>query len=88
MEYYQATLSYLNIFSLLTQRYQKEVKEYLITHGQENSGTDTSGTDMPDLMDIDRALHYITDKDEQPLPENPWQKTLLHIQMIEERLDA
>lgn len=88
MEYYQATLSYLNLFSLLTQRYQKEVKEYLITQGQENPGTDTSGTDMPDLIDIDGALHYITDKDEQPLPENRWQKTLLHIRMIKERLDT
>ena len=88
MEYYQATLSYLKLFSLLSQKYQKEVKEYLITQGQENPETDTSGTDMPDLMDIDGALHHITDEAEQPLPENPWQKTLLHIRMIEEQLDT
>ena len=69
MEYYQATLRYLNLFSLLTRRYQKEVKEYLITQGQENPEPAPSDTDMPNRMDIDGALHQITDEAEQPLPE-------------------
>lgn len=88
MEYYQATLRYINLFSLLTRRYQKEVKEYLIAQGQENPEPAPSGTDMSNLMDIDGALHQITDEAEQPLPEYPWQKTLLHIRMIKAWLDT
>ena len=89
MEYYEATLCYLNLFTLLTQRYQKELKEYLITRNRDDAlPGDTAGTDMPDLMDIDGALLSMKRDREKPLPKDPWDKTVLHIRMIEHYVDA
>jgi len=87
MDYYRATLCYLELFSLLAGKYQEEIRGYLSSANPENSGAKISGKGIPDLMDIDLTLNSNIDYDSKHLPEEPWEKTLLHVRIIEQWMD-
>lgn len=88
MVYYHATIRYLELFSLLFQRYEKEIKGYLSTMPQGNPRTEALVPDgMPNLMDIDLTLLSNSNYHAEDLPEDPWERTLLHVHVIEQWMD-
>lgn len=78
MNYYWATLCYLDLLFTIVPSFKDEIREYHLAQDQGIIESDNNKKEMPDFMDIDRALGSMAS-----LPEEPWEKTMHHIRIIE-----